>query len=196
MPYKHSHEHGNNLADVCTKEEGNNLLDVCVYASAFLNCVNDGCKVIVGECHISRTLCNVGACNTHSTADVSRLKCRCIVNTVTCHRNNLPLFLPCFYNADFIFRGHSCINRDTLNLLCKLIFIHLVKLGTCYCKVALKHNAKLFCYSRSSNNVVACNHNRLDACLAANGYSFLCFGSRRVNHTHKTEECKSVFKLL
>ena len=44
--------------------------------------------------------------------------------------------------------------------------------------------------------MVAGNHNRLDACTTANGYSILGLGTRRIDHAHQTHKGQAIFQHL
>ena len=57
-------------------------------SSALLNRLDNGCKIVIGQNHICRILCNVCTAFTHGTADIRRLEGGCIVNSVARHCNN------------------------------------------------------------------------------------------------------------
>ena len=60
-------EDGDHLARIRCKQELYRLSDIIVNAPAFLNCGNDGGKVIIGKHHIGNILCNV--CTGYAHAD-------------------------------------------------------------------------------------------------------------------------------
>ena len=196
MPQQHSGKYGDNFADVGAQEEPYYLANVGVDATAFPDSVYNGGEVVVGQSHIRRALCHIRAGNAHSTADVSGFQGGSIVHAVTRHGNHLVLALPGLHNADFVFRGYPGVNRNVFYFFIQLFVRHGVQLRTGNCTVSFFQDAQFLGNSRSGYHMVAGNHHRFNASLAAGGNGGFCFRTRRVDHAHQAHEGQTVFQLL
>ena len=60
--------------------------------------------------------------------------------------------------------------------------------------VALAEDVELFCDRLSGDDMIACDHHRLDASLAADGDRGGCLRSRRIDHADQTDESQFIFE--
>ena len=84
------------------------------------------------------------------------------------HGNNLALALPRLDNANFVLGGHARVDRNGFNLPVQLGVGHRVQLRAGDGRVLLRHHAQLAGNGGGRDHMVAGNHDRLDAGLAAN----------------------------
>ena len=115
-PEQHRGEHGDDLADVGAQQEADHLADVGVNAASFADCVDDGGKIVVGQCHIRRALGDVGAGDAHRAADVGGLQRGRVVHAVAGHGDHLTLPLPCLDDADLVFRRNAGVDGNVPDL--------------------------------------------------------------------------------
>ena len=71
VPQQHGGKDGHNLTDVGAQQEADYLTDVGIDASTFADSIDNGGEVVVGQGHVGSAFGNVGAGDTHSTADIS-----------------------------------------------------------------------------------------------------------------------------
>ena len=82
----------------------NELLDVCVNSAPFLDRVDDGSEIVVGQHHVGRFLGHIGAGDSHGNSDVRHFYCGRVVHPVPGHGHDLSLVLERFDDAKFMFR--------------------------------------------------------------------------------------------
>ena len=196
LPDAHRKEDDDDFGDVGPEEEAHDLLDVGVDAAAFLDGVDDGREVVVGERHVGSALRNVGARDAHRAADVGGFQCGRVVDAVARHRDDLALLLPCLDDADLVFGRNARIDGDMFDFLIELFVAHGVEFCARDGSVAFEQDPQLPCDGGGGDDVVARDHDGLDARLAADGDGFLCLGARGVDHADEPEEGEPVFEFF
>ena len=194
MPKQHGGKYRNHFANVCSQKESYGLFNVCINASSFSDSGNDGCEVIVCQSHIGSTFCNVGSGNPHSTSDVGGFQCRCIIDAVSGHGNDLAGPLPCFDNADFIFRGNARIDRNISNLSIQLAVGHIIQFCTGDREISFNPDTKCFRNGSGGYNVIPGDHNRFDSRSFTDCHCIFDFFTRRVNHPYKSHKGEFTFQ--
>ena len=110
------------------------------------------------------------------------------MSTVAGHGNHLALALPRLDDADFVVRRYTGVNRDVFHFFVQLFVGHGVQLCSGNSAVVRLHNAKLFGNSRGCHHMVAGDHYRFNARLAADGNCLFGFRTGRVDHTNQPHQ--------
>ena len=184
------------FAQIAGQQKMHRFANIIKYTSALFYGGDNRCKIIIGQRHRSGALCNICAGNAHCTADIRSFQSRRIVYTVAGHCDYLALILPSFDNADFVFGRNTRVYANMFKFFCQFIVAHSVKLNACNRYIALSHYAKLFCYCRSGDNMVACYHNCAYACRITLGYSLLCLFARRINQSDKSDKLQIILQIV
>ena len=192
----HTQEDDDDFGDIRPQQEADHLLDIGVDASAFLDRVDNGRKVVVRERHVRRPLGDVRARDTHRAADVRRLERGRVVDAVARHGDDLSLLLPCLDDPDLVLGRNARIDGDALDLLVQLLVAHRVQLRARDRLIALQKDTQFLSDRGRRRDVVARDHDGLDARLAADGDCRLCLGTGRVDHADEPEEGEPVFQFL
>ena len=76
--------------------------DVVIDPSALFNCADNGGEVVIGDDHIRCFFRNLGACFSHSHANIGGLQSRSIIDSVSRHGYNMASFFQRLYYADLV----------------------------------------------------------------------------------------------
>ena len=196
MPENHRYEYGDDLADIGAQQVADYFFDIGINSPSFAHGIDDSGKIVIGQRHVRSTFCHIRAGDSHCTADISCFQSRCIVHAVPGHGDNLTFALPCFDDADFIFRRDTRVDGNVFHFIVQFGIGHGVQLGACDGLVAFGQDTKLSGDGRGGGNVVSGNHDRTDARFFADCHSSFCLRARRVDHTHKTHKGQPVFKFF
>jgi hypothetical protein len=93
------------------EEVAEELLDVVEDSPALAYRLHDGGEVVVSQNHIGRLLGDLGAGHPHGDPDVGRLQGRCVVDTVSSHRDDLPVGLEGVDDLQLVLWCHSGVDR-------------------------------------------------------------------------------------
>ena len=189
------HKHDDDFAHVGGKLELQHLADVVVDLAAFLNGVDDGCKVVVGEHHVGCALGHVGAGDAHADADVGALDGRCVVDAVAGHGGDHAARLPRFDDAGLMFGLDAGVDGIFEHLFHKLFVGELVEFGAHDGFFGVTDDAELFTDGNGGILVVAGDHHRADAGFAAFLDGGLHFRTHRVDHAGEAHKDKLFFKV-
>ena len=92
-----------------------------------------------------------------------------VVDAVARHRDDLTLLLPCLDDADLVFGRNARVDGDVFDFLIELFVAHGVEFCARDGSVAFEQDAELPCDGGGGDDVVARDHDGLDARLAADG---------------------------
>ncbi|MPM49821.1 hypothetical protein SDC9_96553 [bioreactor metagenome] len=101
------HKYRNNFAQITGQEKYDCFFNIVINIASFFNSMNYCREIVVCQYHISCTLSNVCACNTHSYADICKLQGRCVIYAIAGHRYNISMRLKCADNLNFVFRRYT-----------------------------------------------------------------------------------------
>ena len=195
QPCQRAEQHCNDTRQIAGQQEQNCLLDVLIDISAILHCLDNGGEIVVRQNHCRSVLGNLCTGDAHCHAYISLFQCRCIVDTVTGHGNDIATLLPCTDNANLMLRCHTGINRFVCHKVHQLLVGVSVQCRTLYSFFRLFQNADLLGDRRSGDNVVTGDHYRLDS-----GRSALCnclfgFLTGRIHFGNQSQIGQVVFVL-
>ena len=193
QPCQRAEQHGNDTCQIAGQQEQDCFLDVLVDVSAVLDCLDDGCKVIVRQYHRCRILGNLCTGDTHGNAHVCLFQRRGIVDAVTGHRNDIATFLPCPNNADLMLRRYTGIDGFICHKVHQLFVGVSVQCRTFYRLFRFFQNADFLGNRRRCDNVVAGNHYRLDASRLTLGNRLFGLFTRRVHFSDQSQIVQTVF---
>jgi hypothetical protein len=189
-------EHQQHFAGVAREEVVDELLDVVVDAAAFLHRGDDGGEVIVGEDHVGRLFGDIGPRHPHGDADVGGLHGLRVVDAVSGHGDNLIASLPGVYHLKLVLRGDAGIDGDGRHVSGQLVVIELVEFSAGNHAVVFRSDADLTGDGQRRLRMVAGDHHRLDAGLAALTDGDDCLFARRIDHAEEAGEDEIVFVRL
>ena len=172
------------------------LADIIVDAAPFAYRRDNGGEVVVHQRHVGSALGNVGAGDAHGTTDISRLESRRVIDAVAGHRHNVAALLPRFHDADFVRRRDAREHAVLGDVLIQLIFCKRFHFRPADGKLAFVQDAELLGNGGGGNNVVAGDHDGVDAGGVTVVDSVLDFFTRRVDHTNQTGEGQIAFQRL
>ena len=184
------------LAYVGCEQELNRLSDVRVDAASLFNCRNDRSEVVVCKYHVSDVLCDVSTGDAHAHADVGGLDGRRVVDAVSRHGCYHPSGAPCLYNPYLMLRLHPRIYRVCAHLVEQFFITHVVECRSEYSVICALNDPQILADGDSCIELVACYHDRSDACRTAFSNSILYFRSDRIDHSQESYENEVVLEGL
>ena len=174
----------------------NCFTDIIINASAFPYCFYDDRKIILHQDHIRRTFCHFCTMFPHGTANICRFQGRGIIDTIPRHGNHFAAFLKCLYDTHFMARGNAGKYCTGFCRLLQFIIGHFLHFLPCDDAVTCSIDTQLSCNGLCGQGMVACDHNRADACFPAGFHSGFCFRSGRVHHPSHACENQVFFQSL
>ena len=189
-------EHGHHLAHVGAQQKLDGFADVVVNAAALAHGAHNGGKVIVCQHHVGHVLRHVCAGDAHAHANVCGLDAGRVVHAVARHGRHAAALAPGVYNAHLVLGLHARIHAELAHALFKLFVAQLVQLRAGDGGLFIVQNAKLPGNGNGGVAVVARNHHRADARLAALGNGGLHLGADGVYHARKAQEGKALFQVF
>jgi hypothetical protein len=92
-------------------EVAEELLDVVEDSPALAYRLDDGGEVVVSQNHVGGLFGDFGAGQAHRDPDVGGRQCRCVVDTVSGHGDDLPVGLEGVDDLKFVLWCHSRVDR-------------------------------------------------------------------------------------
>jgi len=104
-----------------------------------------------------------GAVDAHGHANVCRLQCRGVVDTVTGHRDDALVLLEGVDNPELMGWRNPCINGDLFDPPVERFIVHLIQLGSADRLLAFPEDSYLLGNGRGGDLMVPGDHDGLDA---------------------------------
>ena len=183
-------EHPQHLAHVAGQQEADGLADVVVNPAALGHGAHDGGKVVVGEDHVRHVFGDVGAGDAHADADIGGLDGGGVVDAVAGHGGDGSPAAPGADDADLVLRLDPGIDAVAVHVLSKLLIAEGIQRRAGDGLGGVGENAQLAGDGHGGVLVVAGDHHRADARLAALLNGGLHLGPHRVDHAGKADEAE------
>ena len=169
------------------------IFNVPVNISSVFYRFYDRCKVIICQYHRRCIFRYFTSGDSHCNTNIRLFQRRRIVYSVTCHRYNISLFLPCTYNTDFMFRRNTGIYGNSLY---KSFNSSSESLSISAPSHASDSSSKIpipFRNRRSRHFMISRDHNRTNTRLLTFRYSSFGFFTRRIHHCDQADKRKIIF---
>ena len=186
-------EHSENRAKVSRKQKLDGVFNVPVNISSVFYRFYDRCKVIICQYHRRCIFRYFTSGDSHCNTNIRLFQRRRIVYSVTCHRYNISLFLPCTYNTDFMFRRNTGIYGNSLYKIFQFFIGKFINLRTFTCFRLIFQNTDSFRNRRSRHFMISRDHNRTNTRLLTFRYSSFGFFTRRIHHCDQADKRKIIF---
>ena len=170
--------------------------DIRIDAAALAHCLDDRCKVIIGQHHIRRALRHIGTGNTHGAADVGRLERRSVVDAVARHRHDLAALLVSLDDANLMLRRYPGKHRILVDIPFQVALFHLVQLLAGERFVLGAHHPQLPGNRDRRRHMVPGNHHSADSRFLAQAHRPLRFRTRWIDHPDKAAEYQVFLPLI
>ncbi len=171
-------QHRENRADVGGELEAHELDDVVVHHAAFLDGLDDGGEVVVGQHQGRRFLGHGGAGDAHRHADVGGLQRGCVVDAVAGHRGDMAVGFERLDDLHLVRGRDAGEHVDLVDAPGQLGIRHGVQLGAAD---HLAGQAQFAADGGGGELVVAGDHLDLDARFLAVRDGAFRLGARRVH---------------
>ena len=187
-------EDADDLAHVRAEQELDGLADVVVNAAAFLDRADDRGKVVVREHHVGHVFRHVRTGDAHADADVGGLDGGRVVHAVAGHGGDVPGVAPGVDDARFVLGLYAGVNGNFLKDLRELLVAHLAELRAGDGAGIVRENAEIARDGNGGVDVVAGDHDRADAGLAAFADRAVDLRTAGVDHAEEADEHEIVLK--
>ena len=189
------HKDADDLAHIRAQQELDRLADVIIDPAAFLHGSYDGGEVIIRKHHIRHIFGHVRARNAHAYTDVRAFDAGRVIDAVAGHSRDNPALAPGVDNARLMLGLDAGINRNIPEFLFKFLVAHPVQRRAGDRARLIGQDAELTGNRHRGIDMVAGNHDRADAGLAAFLDCSLDLGTNRVDHTGKADKNEFLFQL-
>ena len=151
------------------------------------HCVHQRCQIIIGQHHVCRLPCHIGAAFAHCHADIGFLDRRCIVDTIAGHGNDLATPLVSPNQPQLVCRIDTGKDGILVNALVQLGISQGIQFGSGHGFFSAEQS----CLSGNGGGsvfVVAGNHDGADIRLGTGADCRACGLSGRIQHAGKPQK--------
>ena len=188
MPSERREDHHGDLGEVAAEDVADELADVVEDDPALAHGADDRGEVVVLQHHVGGVLGDVGAGDPHRHADVGLLERRSVVDAVAGHRHDLALALQRLDDAELVLGRDARVDRRLAGRVAsRPSSSSSPSSAPVTAARVVADEAEVAGDRRGGERVVAGDHDRADAGVAAGGDGVAHLRARRVDHPLQPE---------